>query len=138
MKWTHRRMAWMSCWINVVSSGYSFNRSRQDVSHFWPRNTRQLSSKQTEPTAETWHCNVLFVAPRMVYCSIINLLWSLIVIDEYDVLILHLRAFFTYWCHVCCLRFSNYPAKIWGNTRDTSKWTRSVADRSKRRTHLWH
>ena len=26
---------------------------------------------------------------------------------------------------------------MWGNTRDTSSWTRPVADGSKRRTHLW-
>ena len=58
----------------------------------------------------------------------------------------------TYWCHMCCLRFrrteqrpvipsachlqSNYPAEIWGNTRDTRMWTRPVYDGSKRRTHL--
>ena len=38
--------------------------------------------------------NILFMA-RMVYCSIINLLWSSV---SYGTLI-------TYWCHVCCLRF---------------------------------
>ena len=40
-----------------------------------------------------------------INCSIINLLWSLIVDDECDVSTRHLRALFTYWCHVCCLRF---------------------------------
>ena len=25
--------------------------------------------------------------------------------DEYDVSTRQLRALFTYWCHVCCLRF---------------------------------
>ena len=29
----------------------------------------------------------------------------------------------------------NHPAEIWANARDTSTWTRPVADGSKRRTH---
>ena len=45
------------------------------------------------------------------YCSwfqkwfIVVLTLELNVEDEYDVSIRQLRALFTYWCHVCCLRF---------------------------------
>ena len=49
--------------------------------------------------------NILFMAPRMVYLSMIYLLWSIICRNEYNVSTRHLRALITYWCHVCCLRF---------------------------------
>ena len=45
------------------------------------------------------------MAPRMVYCSMICLLWSFFCRSEYDVSVRQLRTLFTYWCHVCCLRF---------------------------------
>ena len=42
---------------------------------------------------------------RFYYCSIINLLCSLIIDDEYDVSTRQLQTLFTCWCHVWCLRF---------------------------------
>ena len=35
----------------------------------------------------------------------IYLLWSFICRSEYNVSVRQLRTLFTYWCHVCCLRF---------------------------------
>ena len=52
--------------------------------------------------------------------------------DEY-VSTCQLRALFTYWCHVLA-----QISEIWANTCDTSMWTRSIADGSKRHTHLRH
>ena len=49
--------------------------------------------------------NILFMAPRMVYCSIILITLELNVEDEYNVSIRQLRTLFTYRCQVCCLRF---------------------------------
>ena len=35
----------------------------------------------------------------------IDLIWNLFCRSKYDVSVRHLRALFTYWCPVCCLRF---------------------------------
>ena len=48
------------------------------------------------------------MAPIMVYFSMIYLLWRFICRSEYDVSTRHLRTLFTYWCHVCCLRFISH------------------------------
>ena len=47
----------------------------------------------------------LFLKTTFKIVVSVNLLWNLIVDDEYDVLTSHLRALFTYLCHMCCLRF---------------------------------
>ena len=42
--------------------------------------------------------NILFMAQRIIYCSIILLTLELNVEDEYNVSIRQLRTLFTYWC----------------------------------------
>ena len=63
--------------------------------------------------------NILFIAPRMVYLSMIYLLWSIICRSECDVLTRRLRALITYWCHVCCLRFRRDEKSEGGHIHQT-------------------
>ena len=73
--------------------------------------SRQKVTSQCESTLPRFHLktksiilSILFLAPRMVYCMI----WLILkqnFVDEYDVSTSQLRVLFTYWCHVCWLRF---------------------------------
>ena len=83
-----------------------------------------LGSIQLYCNHYTMTMGILHKHTLLYYCMIWLTLKQKCVV-EYDVLTGQLWALFTYWCHVCWLRFRRY----------TSTWTSPVADRSKGRTH---
>ena len=89
-----------------VSRSWSQSRGSPASSSTATSRVASRGSTAASPATNNTHSSeVNILSPRVVYCSIINLLWSFIVKGEYDVSNRHLRVLFTYWCHVCCLRF---------------------------------